>query len=202
MGEEPRGRDRHDRRVDPRSAAIARRRRIVDGVTKAIGVGIALLGAGLLASAALDLATGGDGQTSPVTYLGQIVVFGAVSWWAIQIGWPGLAPRPLARRLLAWNAARRAASRGRLADDAEPVDPAAAERERLILSLAEKEQGRVTILEVAGRCDLTSDESKALLDDLVLRQVAQLHVSEEGVLVYVFPTLLPGTGRARRRRQS
>jgi hypothetical protein len=70
-----------------------------------------------------------------------------------------------------------------------------------VLRLAEKEQGRVTVLEVAGRCDLTVDQAKALLDGLVLRKIAQLHVSETGVLVYVFSRLLPGAGRARRRRR-
>ena len=59
----------------------------------------------------------------------------------------------------------------------------------------------MTVLEVAGRCGLTVDEAKALLDCLVLRKVAQSHVSEEGVLVYVFPRSRPGPGRARRRRQ-
>lgn len=200
MGDHSRGPDRRGRPVPPRSADVARRRRIVDGIAKAIGVGIALLGAGLLAITAVDLATGGDPTTTPVAKVGLMVLFGAMTWWGIDIGWPELAPRPLARRLLAWNAARRAASQRPVDDDAEPVDPAAAERERRVLSLAEKEQGRVTVLEAAGRCDLTVDEAKTLLDGLVLRKIAQLHVSEEGVLVYVFPALLPGTGRARRRR--
>lgn len=200
MGEESGGRNHRDRRADPRAAALARRRRILDGINKAIAVVIALVGAGLLAIAAVDLATGGDPTTTPVNKVGLMILFGAMIWWGIQIGWPELAPRPLARRLLAWNAARRAASQRRLADEgAEPADPAAAERERRVLGLVEKEQGRVTALEVAGRCDLTVDEAKALLDDLALRKIAQLHVSEEGVLVYVFPHLLPGTGRARRR---
>ena len=201
MGRERRGRKHRAHRVLPSPEVIARRKRIADGVAMGIGGGIALLGAGLLAIAAGDLATGGDGTMTPVTYIGQMVVLGAMIWWGLQIGWPGLAPRPLGRRLLAWNAARRAAGRDRAADAAEPVDPVAAERERRVFGVAEREQGRVTVLEVASRCDLTADEAKALLDDLVLRKVAQLHVSEEGVLVYVFPSFLPGTGRGRRRRR-
>ena len=187
--------------MPPRPDDVARRQRSADGVAIAIGLGIALLGAGLLAMAAVDLATGGDGTLTPVASVGQMVVLGAMIWWGLQIGWPGLAPRPLGRRLLAWTAARRAAGRDRAADAAAPVDPVAAERERRVLGVAEREQGRVTVLEVASRCDLTAGEAKALLDDLVLRKVAQLHVSEEGVLVYIFPSFLSGTGRGRRRRR-
>jgi len=197
MGEQPRGPDRRDPRA-ARAASIARRKRIIRGVEVTIGVGIALLGAGLLAIAAGDLATGGDSETPRPSLVGLIVLFGAMTWWGLQIGWPELAPRPLARRL------RARLTAGRRVTTA-PLDPAAseaAERERRVLALAEREQGRVTVLEVAGRCDLTVDEAKALLDGLVLRQIAQLHVSEDGVLVYVFPRFLPGPGRARRRRST
>lgn len=194
MGIASRGKDGRDRRAAARVAAIARRKRIIRSVNVAIGVGIALLGAGLLGSAGVGLVTGGDGETN---HVGLIAIFGAMTWWGLQIAWPELAPRPLARRLLAWRESRHGPV-------AEPTDPAAleaAERERRILALAEKEQGRVTVLEVAGRCDLTADEAKSLLDGLVLRKVAELHVSDDGVLVYVFPALLPGPGRARRRRR-
>ena len=201
MGKERRGRSNRHRRGPPRAEVVARRRRIVDGIGKAIGIGIALLGAGLLAIAAAELVTGGDGTETPATRVARMVLLCAMIWWGLLIGWPGLGPRTLARRLVAWNAARRAAGQDRAAEAVEAVDPVAAERERLVLGVAEKEQGRVTVLEVASRCDLTSDEAKALLDDLVLRKVAQLHVSEEGVLVYVFPSFLPGTGRGRRRRR-
>lgn len=197
MHAEPQGPDKPDRRVSPRSADVVRRERIIQGVAVGIGLGIALVGAGLMAIAVVDLVTGGDDQTAPGASLGLIVVFGAMIWWGVQIGWPELAPRPLARRLLARRAARRVVASDRL----QPPVPDDAERERVVLSLAEKEQGRLTALEVAARCDLTAEEAKALLDGFVLRKVAQLHVSEAGVLVYVFPRHLPGSGRARRRRR-
>ena len=70
-----------------------------------------------------------------------------------------------------------------------------------MLRLAEKEQGRVTVLEVAGRCDLTVDEAKAAAGPPgAAARSRELHVSEAGVLVYVFPAS-PGDGRARRRRR-
>ena len=45
---------------------------------------------------------------------------------------------------------------------------------------------------------LTVDEAKGLLDDLVLRGIARMHVSERGVLVYVFAEQAPDADRARR----
>jgi hypothetical protein len=195
MGEEPSVQDQPGGRVSPRAADIARRRRVVQGVSIGIGVGIALVGAGLLAIAATELATGGNGRTAPVGYVGLIVVFVAMIWWGLQLGWPELAPRPLARRLLA----RRVATRGLISGPPEPAAPEGVDRERAVLALAEKAQGRLTVLEVAGRCDLTVDQAKALLDDLVLRKVAQMQVSQAGVLVYGFPRFLPGPGRSRRR---
>ena len=57
-----------------------------DGVAIGIGVGIALVGAGLLAIAAVELATGGDGTTPPASSIGLIVLFAAMIWWGIQIG--------------------------------------------------------------------------------------------------------------------
>ena len=83
-----------------------------------IGVGIALLGAGLLAIAAVELATGGDGTTTPVAEVGLIVLF----WRDDLVGPPdrlaGAGRRDRSRAgSCAWNAARRTASRGRLAAD-------------------------------------------------------------------------------------
>jgi hypothetical protein len=193
MGEAARGQSRRDPGA-ARAATIARRKRIVQGVNVAIGVGIALLGAGLLAAAVVGLVTGGDGETN---HVGLIAIFGAMTWWGLNIAWPELGPRSLARQLHA----RRAAGQSPGTRATDPAALEAAEREKRVLHLAEKEQGRVTALEVAGRCDLTVDEAKALLNELVLRQVAELHVSDEGVLVYVFPHLMPGPGRARRRRR-
>jgi hypothetical protein len=196
MGEEPADPDQPDCRVSPRAAQIARRQRVLHGVSIGIGVGVALVGTGLLAIAAAELVTGGGGKTAPASHVGLIVVFAAMIWWGLQLGWPELAPRPLARRLLA----RRSAGQGLISGPPGPAVPEDADREHAVLQLAEKEQGRLTVLEAAGRCDLTVDQAKALLDGLVLRKVAQMQVSEAGVLVYVFARFLPGPGRSRRRR--
>jgi hypothetical protein len=55
-----------------------------------------------------------------------------------------------------------------------------------ILKLAMRHQGRLTAVEVASALALDGVESKNALDDLVNRQVADLEVSDEGVLIYTF----------------
>jgi hypothetical protein len=55
-----------------------------------------------------------------------------------------------------------------------------------ILRLAMQHQGRLTAVEVASALALDGAEAKSALDDLVNRQVADLEVSDEGVLIYTF----------------
>lgn len=55
-----------------------------------------------------------------------------------------------------------------------------------ILRLAMQHQGRLTAVEVASALALDGAEAKSALDDLVNRQVADLEVSDEGVLIYIF----------------
>lgn len=55
-----------------------------------------------------------------------------------------------------------------------------------ILRLAMQHQGRLTAVEVASALALDGAEAKGALDDLVNRQVADLEVSDEGVLIYTF----------------
>lgn len=55
-----------------------------------------------------------------------------------------------------------------------------------ILRLAMQQQGRLTAVEVASALALDGAEAKSALDDLVNRQVADLEVSDEGVLIYTF----------------
>ena len=55
-----------------------------------------------------------------------------------------------------------------------------------ILRLAMKQQGRLTAVEVASALALSGDEAKRSLDSLVAREVAELDVTDDGVLVYSF----------------
>ena len=142
------------------------------------GLVVALFGALFFTIAVTELATGGDGKTSLGVYIGLVVFLGLTTAAGAWLAWTRL-----------WRAPGRAGHR--------PPPMSDAEREQRILDLAERQGGRVTVAEVASRCDLTVDASKAALDQLVLHNVAELQVSERGVVVYVFPGFLSDEEKAR-----
>ena len=55
-----------------------------------------------------------------------------------------------------------------------------------ILRLAMGHAGRLTVVEVASALALPTEEAKSMLDDLVTREVADLDITDAGVLVYSF----------------
>ncbi len=55
-----------------------------------------------------------------------------------------------------------------------------------ILRLAMQKQGRLTAVEVTSALGLPGEEAKSSLDELVAREVADLEVTDDGVLVYTF----------------
>jgi hypothetical protein len=55
-----------------------------------------------------------------------------------------------------------------------------------ILRLAMKQQGRLTAVEVASALAVSNEEARCALDSLVAREVADLDVTDDGVLVYSF----------------
>ena len=55
-----------------------------------------------------------------------------------------------------------------------------------ILRLAILQAGRLTAVEVASTLALTAEEAKETLDGLVTREVADLDITDAGVLVYTF----------------
>ena len=55
-----------------------------------------------------------------------------------------------------------------------------------ILRLAMLQAGRLTAVEVASILALTAEEAKEALDGLVTREVADLDITDAGVLVYTF----------------
>jgi hypothetical protein len=55
-----------------------------------------------------------------------------------------------------------------------------------ILRLAMQRQGKLTAVEVASALALPDGEAKSALDSLVTREVADLDVTDDGVLVYKF----------------
>jgi hypothetical protein len=55
-----------------------------------------------------------------------------------------------------------------------------------ILRMAMKENGRLTAVEVATALALSPETAKATLDTMVERDVADIAVSDDGVIVYTF----------------
>lgn len=75
-------------------------------------------------------------------------------------------------------------SRGRLAARREALRRHTMEAE--ILGFAAEHRGRLTAVEVAARMAIPPEAAKEALDSLVAREVAELEITESGVLVYAF----------------
>jgi hypothetical protein len=173
------------------------------GLLGALGVLVALVGALFFVYFITEWSAGGDGKTEPGVYAGLIVFFGGLMAAGTYLAWRMLRPRPAtagaarpgAEPTVDGQRSRGACRAGSSGAQAPPAD--AAERERRVLRLAELEHGRVTVPEVAARCTMTMEESKAELDRLVLHEVAEIQVTATGILVYVFPGFLSDKDKAR-----
>ena len=55
-----------------------------------------------------------------------------------------------------------------------------------VLRLAMQHGGRLTVVEVASALALPSESAKAVLDSLAEREVADLEITDKGVIVYAF----------------
>ena len=62
--------------------------------------------------------------------------------------------------------------------------------ERIILKLAKENKGILTISEVALTANITIDEAKNYLENLVSKGIAELRVRKTGALVYVMPDIM------------
>ncbi|QDG53853.1 hypothetical protein FIV42_24850 [Persicimonas caeni] len=65
-------------------------------------------------------------------------------------------------------------------------------REREVLRLARDHDGRLTVAELALETSLDVDASRALLDEFLQKDVAELQVADSGSSVYVFPAFVDG----------
>jgi hypothetical protein len=74
--------------------------------------------------------------------------------------------------------------RGRLARRREELRQQTIESE--ILRLAEQHGGRLTAVEVASDMAISPEAAKEALDSLALRELAELEITDSGVLVYAF----------------
>jgi hypothetical protein len=75
-------------------------------------------------------------------------------------------------------------ARGRFARRREELRQQTIESE--ILRLAEQRGGRLTAVEVASDMAISPEAAKEALDSLALRELAELEVTDSGLLVYAF----------------
>ena len=80
--------------------------------------------------------------------------------------------------------ASRFRARGRLTSRQEALRIQTIEAE--VIRLASRREGRITVVEVAGELGVPAGEAKDVLDGLMAREVADIEVTESGVLVYSF----------------
>jgi hypothetical protein len=68
-----------------------------------------------------------------------------------------------------------------------------------ILRLAGRHRGRLTAVEVASEMAISPEGAKEALDSLVMREMAELEITESGTLVYAFGDIrnLPQKSRAK-----
>jgi hypothetical protein len=161
------------------------------GILGCVGIGIALFGGLFFAMFLVTLLTGGDGKTETGVLAGLVVFFGGMLAVGVYLAWRMFSQKPAAA------AARGAGRPGTGVPSAPPPPQTDEERERRVLRFAEHERGRVTIPEVATNCDMSLADSKGTLDRLVLADVAQIQVTQTGVLVYVFPGFLSDEDKAK-----
>jgi hypothetical protein len=110
----------------------------------------------------------GSEKTPRGTLLGLVVLFGALTVWGLKLasdsfGWKIALPRP------------------RLKTERD--------RERSVVALADSVGGRVTLVEVAARCDLSIEEAEEVLNKLAALGAAEMLVAEDGTVVYDFDIL-------------
>ncbi|MCC7495686.1 MAG: hypothetical protein IT204_25270 [Fimbriimonadaceae bacterium] len=171
-------------------------------VLAVVGGGLTLFG-GLMFPYFVGQLLSGTSKNSPGINASLTVVFGAMLLAGLYLVWRSIrsvkldgngATRP--------GAAPTTTAAGRPGPppppSAPPQRPTTEEaRERAVLRLAEQEHGRVTVPEVAARCDLTIAEAKAALDRMVQLQAAHMQVTPSGGLVYVFPGFMSDEEKAR-----
>lgn len=74
--------------------------------------------------------------------------------------------------------------RGRISDRKQDLRRQTIEAE--VLRLAGQHAGKLTVVEVVGSLALPPEEAKTVLDSLARRELADLEVTDSGVIVYAF----------------
>jgi len=61
-----------------------------------------------------------------------------------------------------------------------------AAKEKMILRLAERLGGKLSVLELAARTELSADESKEVLDEMYKKGLAEFDLMDNGTVLYAF----------------
>ncbi len=165
-------RGKAQRREEAEEHPAGRVIRIAFGV---FGIVMALVSAMFVAIAISSLITGEDQKTARSTLVGLVVLFGGGFVWGLNI----------ARGSFGWQLPRLPR---RVARD----------KSQEVLTYATSGGGRVTVVEVAGRCGLGVDDAEAILNDFAAREIAELLMTDDGTVVYDF-NLLSNKEKARAR---
>lgn len=158
----------------------------------AVGGGMTLVG-GLFAAYFLGQLTSGTSRNTPGINAGLVALFGGLLAAGLFLLWRALR----SVRVDGGDIVRPDAASANAGPPTPPSPSTDGERERAVLRMAEHEHGRVTLPEVAARCNLTVAEAKVVLDRLVDQQVAHREPTASGGLRYVFRGFLTDEEKAR-----
>lgn len=135
-----------------------------------MGTGKLWGGVGLLAVAGfmfLGFMTSGGGFSTAAT----------VTAFLVSVGIPGVVGGLLVRSHVQGGG-------GRLTARQEALRLETIEAE--VIRMAGRHEGRLTAVEVSGELGVPANEAKEVLDGLMAREIADIEVTESGVLVYAF----------------
>lgn len=132
-----------------------------------------LVGAGLLLLLSVLMFVGFLGSTAAIAAPATIAAL------LITVGLPAAAGVALA--------ASHFRQGGRLARRRDTLRQQTIESE--ILRLAAQHRGRLTAVEVSSEMAISPEDAKDALDSLVVREVAELEITDSGLLVYAFSDL-------------
>ncbi len=134
------------------------------------GIVAMTIGLPFVAVAVHDLISGGS-KTERGVLFGLVVLFGALSFWGFRLASSGFGWKPWIPRI-------------------PPIRlRSTREKEQAVLALAASVGGRVTMVEVAGKCDLTIEEATTILNSLAAHGAVEMLVTDDGTVVYDFDIL-------------
>jgi hypothetical protein len=129
------------------------------GLRATLGILGAMICGFFVMAAIGDLATGGAAETGTGVIVGLLVFFGLGLFASGWLAWTGLRPPP----------------RSSL--------------DQQVLQLAQMRGGRLTVVDVMSWCGVPEAKAKATLDRMHDRNLVELETTEQGVMVYIFPSL-------------